>query len=160
MSAHGAIDIIAMKNGEVFFFDVKAGAEGSASATTEQIATGVVILRAKADGSFIVEEPKLRKYPGCVVCGKIFEIHKRRNRVYCSTACSMNAKNARYGVGQKTYNDGSPVPPPICVECERPIDLTRRPGGRLYCSDACEGKVRYRKRLEKVEKKSLDLGAT
>lgn len=95
VSAHGPVDLIAMRNGEVFKIDVKSCdrfPRGTPQLTNEQRALGVKLLAVYPDGNceIITSIPKpvpALGYAACKECGKKFKRAARR-QMFCSEACS------------------------------------------------------------------------
>jgi Holliday junction resolvase-like predicted endonuclease len=101
VSAHGPIDLIAMKAGTIFFFDAKKvdyradGSMGFARITKEQAALGVKIIRVFADGNCAIDDDPLVVGSNtcaprhCEGCSKIFT--PIRGGRYCADACRQVA---------------------------------------------------------------------
>ena len=98
ISQHGAVDIIATRNGEIVFIDVKArhpsstGAVG-ARATEEQYERGVKFLYINAATGEISLGDPLPPFvtAPCDLCGNLFT-QKRSEQRYCSRNCRERAK--------------------------------------------------------------------
>lgn len=94
VSAHGAIDLIAIKNSEVHYFDVKTAAvrgDGSALSpklTTEQHRIGVKPLMVLPDGSVKEGIPPSRCAEEllCPTCQKMF-LRRKALQQFCSVQC-------------------------------------------------------------------------
>lgn len=95
VSAHGSVDIIATRNGEIHFFDV-TGAPNRRG-TKEQVSKGVKFLVRTDDGDFIVLDVKevfgLEKLE-CLWCEDIFQPRTIRHK-YCSVSCQESARRSR-----------------------------------------------------------------
>jgi hypothetical protein len=88
VSQHGPVDLIATRNGEIHFFDVKSTPRDLASAN--QIALGIKILAPVGDG-FLIINPSLRddNFVECKFCGGSFNSvgSQRKKKKFCSYRC-------------------------------------------------------------------------
>ncbi len=106
VSSHGAIDLIAIRHGEIFKFDVKMlqyRRQPIPQLTAEQIALGAQILAVYGNGHCEIIDRVPRPVPPlgtayCRNCVSKFEQRGRRT-VFCSAACSKNFR-IRTGVNQ------------------------------------------------------------
>ena len=96
VSQHGLIDLIAIKEDEVVFFDVKASGKGfgktTARLTSEQIKIGVKCIQVSTDDQCIIDNIPHGKddttTTKCVNCGNPV-IHRINSpRKFCSKSCS------------------------------------------------------------------------
>jgi len=90
VSAHGLVDIMAMKDGEVHKFDVK-GDTGS-RLSPEQEALNVEILRVLPDGACEIWKRYSRDTVNCHHCSEPIPDHRIK---YCSPACRYAATRSR-----------------------------------------------------------------
>jgi hypothetical protein len=88
VSSHGAIDLVAVRDNETIFIDVKSLA--TVAASEEQIALNVKLLRPSHDGGFVLGELHQRRHEQhvCIECGGKINIMVRSRAVrYCSNNC-------------------------------------------------------------------------
>jgi hypothetical protein len=111
VSAHGPVDIVAMKDGGIALFDVKQvaltidGKAGYVSLKPEQIALRVKIIKVLPDGSCQIDwNPKATMEHGhrlCVECEAQFRLLTRRQR-FCTPKCRSvdwtRRKRAKLGI--------------------------------------------------------------
>lgn len=112
VSPHGPVDIVGMKGGEIFLFDVKGVstlAQNDLSylnyRTEEQIKMGVKIIARDPCGIRIIEEKEAKERPPCAQCGKIITGWKKK---YCSRECSQMACKEK---AKKIYGESSDLGP-------------------------------------------------
>lgn len=93
VSQHGPIDIVAMKDGELLKFDVKASGpiDRVARLSEEQISLGVKLLRVYPDGECEIVNNPLPPFVGrfektCKRCG-VDIIARNPRQVFCSGDC-------------------------------------------------------------------------
>ncbi len=94
VSQHGPVDIVAIKDGIVTLFDVKARTIGFEDTkirlTPQQIEMGVKGLAVLASGECIIDHSPLGPLQGemveCPRCGKMFE-RRISSKVYCKKQC-------------------------------------------------------------------------
>jgi hypothetical protein len=104
ISQHGEVDIIAMREGETLYLDVKSSQTGTANRLrASQIAAGVKRLNVSTDGQCTIADDavsleQLLTPKHCLHCGALFKPSKERN-VYCNKKCRMLAWDI------KTYGD-------------------------------------------------------
>lgn len=109
VSPHGEIDVIGIKDGEIYFFDVKTayflstGEYGANRLSAEQIARGVKIIRVGDDDCHIMSaaapESKIR---ACENCSKDFFARNSTYR-FCSAACK-NVASLKITGGRTRHN--------------------------------------------------------
>jgi len=96
----GIIDVVGIKDGKTFFFDVKTrstrplpGDPGGLSAA--QIRSGVLPLFVIGSECYIEGAPtKIRETIACCECAKVF-VARRLSQKYCSNKCAANATRAQ-----------------------------------------------------------------
>lgn len=93
VSQHGPVDIVAMKDGELLKFDVKASGRTDrvARLSEEQIELGVKLLRVFPDGECDIVSNPLPPFAGgfpgtCRRCGNSMTARTSR-QVFCSDGC-------------------------------------------------------------------------
>lgn len=85
VSQHGVADLVATREGEVRFIDVKAN--GNTRPTDDHINGGVWLMYPH-EGDFFFTEPKERQIFNCVQCGK--PLAKLRHRKFCDRRCEYD----------------------------------------------------------------------
>jgi Holliday junction resolvase len=97
VSSHGLADIIAMKDGQLYKFDVKAtsGTGAANMLSEEQVALDVKLLRVFPNGTCVIDwNPLARFVPyvaACVRCGISMVVRKPNNKhIFCSSKCRVS----------------------------------------------------------------------
>ena len=124
VSAHGSIDVVAIKDGEVFKFDVKGITQnysGTPSLKEEQLQIGVKALVVYEDGRVIIVDNQVSSKSASRVCAHCEKTYspKRRNQIYCSVYCQS---------GRRLTFQACPV-------CKR--DFAPRTTTQVYCGPDC-----------------------
>lgn len=115
VSAHGPIDLIAMRHGsdvdERWLLDVKSthyrddGSMGQSALTKEQHALGVKCMRVFPDGQCVIDESPpvagATSVRQCAQCGVDFKPGAQRQR-FCSNVCRVEAHMVKTGKTPKT----------------------------------------------------------
>jgi hypothetical protein len=95
VSAHGAVDIIALKDGKILLLNVRSSPslERKSRLSAEDIKAGVLPILVTPNGSCAIDfEPLPKNNPVvCEICGETF-IKTGRVQICCSSACY----NVRY----------------------------------------------------------------
>lgn len=86
VSQHGPIDIVAVKDGETIFIDVKASHATKFTATPEQLQLKVKFLVPFGDEFLMVIPNERPDTITCPVCGKEFP-NRKGGRKFCSSRC-------------------------------------------------------------------------
>lgn len=141
VSQHGAIDIIAVKNGEPLYLDVKSG---GSKASHEQVQRGICILHAIYDGTYEIIAPIANAGSNCPICQTPIPKGNTK-KTYCSPVCVAAAYNDRHGITRTKRQQAHLGEGLACIECRGPINLLTRPQGRKYCSDRCGHKNQTRR---------------
>lgn len=105
VSPHGAVDIIAMKEGEITLFDVKRaslridGEPVDLKLKPDQVALGVKLIVVFGDDydCRIIHEPKVvyGRTEKCIECNGEFIVRKPRQK-FCAVGCRAAFKNRKY----------------------------------------------------------------
>ena len=101
VSPFGLIDLIGLKMGKIYKFDVTTANENinGKRLHKEQIDEGVIILIVHPDGNCEInsnpQEVGNRKPIDCRGCSKSFK-PTNRNQLFCSTVCRHKYKNNKY----------------------------------------------------------------
>jgi Holliday junction resolvase len=103
VSQHGLIDILGVKNGEIFKFDVKsANADKNVRLSSDQIINNVKLLKVFSDGSCEIDWEPEEAYEHseaiCKHCDRTYTKRRRRS-IFCSKTCKVgyHAKIKRLG---------------------------------------------------------------
>jgi hypothetical protein len=132
ISQHGHADIIALKDGKAFYFDVKTSRMGrnnpARRLSSKQVAEGILPLVVTGAGECSIDwspslENPLRTPRICDQCGESFLPAVRHQR-FCSQRCSND------------YHHGTPRTPRICDQCGESF-LPRKEGVQRFCSKQC-----------------------
>lgn len=145
ISQHGLIDIIALRDGKVFKFDVKSVNEAHTNVpplSQAQAEMGILALAVYADGrvKFCEDaEASKPKEKNCLTCKKVFS-PGRRNQIFCSDFCQTGKKRVSK----------------VCAKCG--AEFIQKSGVQLFCTQDCASFVRNKRAYER-KKAKRDLSA-
>lgn len=93
ISQHGSVDVLAIKNNEIFKFDVKSSnGNKNSKLSSAQIKENVKLLKVYDDGSCIIDwEPKEVHQWSKIICKHCSNefIKKREDSIFCRKTCKV-----------------------------------------------------------------------